>query len=69
MYVLISDDGLIVSYSPEEYPGSTYIEIASFPDNWGHIFSQSKLGYVEETFFVFDEYIPESEMPQEAPSE
>lgn len=65
MYVLIADDGLIVSYGNDEFPGSTFIDASSFPDNWGHIFSQSKLGYVDGTFFVFDDYIPEDEMPQE----
>lgn len=55
MYFATDDYGLVISYGPEEYPGSHYVDDDIIPENWNDIFRATRLGFRDGEFFVMSE--------------
>lgn len=55
MYFATLENGLVISFGPDEYEGSHYTEESSLPDGWIDIFRNCRLGYLDGEFFVFSE--------------
>lgn len=53
MYFATDENGLVISYGKEEYPGSHFIEESDLPQFWHSIFVLCRLGYKDGQFFEF----------------
>lgn len=66
MYFAVETNGLVISYGPEDYPGSHYVDDDMLPENWNEIFCATRLGYRDGEFFVMSEQDLNSEVVADA---
>ena len=55
MYFATNEDNLVISYGPESYPDSHYVDESMLPEGWIDIFKNCRLGYLDGEFFTFKE--------------
>ena len=58
MYFFVEQNGLVVSFGYEEYPGSTYVSEQDLPADWLFTFKACNLGYFDGKLVPFDINIP-----------
>lgn len=52
MYFATDENHLIISYGPDEYPNSEYVDDSILPESWEELFSNRMLAYANGEFFV-----------------